>query len=411
MVAPLEGIKAIDWGEGANGPLIGVVLGDLGADVIRVEEPKVGDAMRGLATRSGPGPAAIASRMVAGINAAWENTNRSKRSITLDLKKGTGKEIMYKLVRSADVFYTNRLQPTAARVGLDYETLSRINPRLIYAHATGMGAKGPYANKPCFDPMAQARSALMTSLGERDSLPSMIVGTPIDCVSATIGALAVVTALLCRERTGIGQKTDTSLLHSALWMQLFNIQTGLFRAGTRTHLGQRRRLRSELPPMGNQYLCGDGKWLLLGGGGKWDEFCKVMGIDQPELTSLDMKAMQEETTRKRVVAYLDILFASRSREEWIRLFEEKDVKFMYSPVNEVNDLLSDVQVVSNNFFVDFDHPTAGATKYVSIPMQFSTTPAKVKSAAPDLGQHTEEILLEIGYSKNDIVRLREEEVI
>ena len=411
MVAPLEGIRAIDWGEGANGPLIGVVLGDLGADVIRVEEPKVGDAMRGLAARPGPIPAQAASRMVAGINAAWENTNRSKRSITLDLKKDKGKEIIYKLVKRADVFYTNRLQPTAARVGLDYETLSGINPQLIYAHATGMGAKGPYANKPCFDPMAQARSALMTSLGERNSLPSMIVGTPIDCVSATIGALAVVTALLCRERTGIGQKTDTSLLHSALWMQLFNIQTGLFRAGTREHLGQRRRLRSELPPMGNQYLCSDGKWILLGGGVKWTDFCQVMGITQPEYTSLDMKAFQDENTRKKVVSFLEGVFNTRTRNEWIKLFEEKNVGFMYAPINEVNDLLTDVQVVSNNFFVDFEHPTAGAVKYVSIPMQFSKTPAKVKGAAPDLSQHTEEILLEIGYSANDIARLREEEVI
>ena len=289
---------------------------------------------------------------------------------------------MYRLLEKADVFYTNYGQATATKVGMDYESVSKVNPQLIYANATGNGPKGPYAFKPSFDHIIQARSSMMTALGERDTPPSIMVGTPIDCLGATVGAMAIITALLCRERTGIGQMTDTSLLHSALWLQLFNIQTGLFRAGTRAHLGQQRRLRSELSPLGNQYLCSDGKWILLGGM-QWTEFCKVMGIDQPEYTSLDMKALQEESNRKRVVSFLEGVFATKSRDEWIKLFEEKNVSFMYSPINEVSDLLTDPQVVSNNFFVDFEHPVAGPIKYVSVPVQFSKTPAKVKNAAPE----------------------------
>jgi crotonobetainyl-CoA:carnitine CoA-transferase CaiB-like acyl-CoA transferase len=412
MVAPLEGIRAVEWGEGANGPLIGVILGDFGADVVKVEQRGVGDPHRGIGAAPGRTFASGVRqpRLAGAINAALENTNRSKRSISLDLKKPRGKEVMYRLVEKADVFYTNYGQATATKVGMDYESLSKVNPRLIYANATGNGPKGPYAYKPSFDHIIQARSGMMTALGERGTIPSTMVGTPVDCLGATVGAMAIITALLCRERTGIGQMTNTSLLHSALWLQLFNIQTGLFRAGTRTHLGQQKRLRSELSPLNNQYQCSDGKWILLGGM-QWTEFCQVMGINQPEYTSLDMKALQEENNRKCVVSYLEGVFATKPRGEWIKLFEEKNVSFMYSPINEVDDLLTDVQVVSNNFFIDFEHPTAGPVKYVSVPVQFSKTPAKVKSAAPEFAQHTEEVLLEIGYTVDDIAGLREEEVI
>ena len=410
MAGPLEGIRAVEWAAYANAPLIGVVLADFGADVIKVEQRGVGEPLRGMTTMYG------ARQMLAsGINAAVENTNRSKRSISLDLKKEKGKEIMYRLLKEADVFYTNYGQAMAKRVGVDYETLSKINPRLVYANATGVGPKGPFADRRALDGVGQARSALMWSLGQRGTPPSNIVGAPIDATSATIGALGIVAALLARERTGEGQITDTSLLHSALWVQLFNVQTGLLRSGSREHLGMQRHLRTEpRNPMSNQYQCGDGKWLLLGDpqfDRFWKQFCQIVGIEEPEYVNLDMKALREGYDFKPLVAYLDKLFATKPRDEWINILYENDAGFVYAPINEVSDLLSDVQIVANNYFVDFEHPTAGPVKYISTPVQFSKTPAEVKTAAPEYAQHTEEVLLEIGYTWEDIAKFQEEEVI
>ena len=410
MGGPLEGIKAVEWGALANGPLIGVVLGDFGADVIKVEQRGVGEPLRGMQRMNG-----ARQTLPSGINAAVENTNRSKRSISLDLKKEKGREVMYRLVEKADVFYTNYGQTTAARVGMDYETLAKINPRLVYANATGVGTKGPYADKRSLDGVGQARSALMTSLGERDTPPSQIVGAPIDATSATIGALGIAAALVARERTGIGQMTTTSLLHSALWIQIFNVQTGLLRSGTRENPGMRRHLRTKPGnPISNQYKCGDGKWLILQEtqfDRFWGEFCQVMGIEEPEYVNLNIKALHEGYDVESLVAYLDKLFATKPRDEWIKIYEEREVNFIYAPVNEVSDLDKDVQIIANDYFVDFNHPVAGPIKYVSVPVQFSNTPAEVRSAAPEYGQHTEEVLLEIGYTWEDINKLREEEII
>ncbi len=287
MAGPLEGIKAVEWAAYANAPLIGVVLADFGADVIKVEQRGVGEPLRGMTTMYGTG-----QKLPSGINAAVENTDRSKRSISLDLKKEKGKEIMYRLVKQADVFYTNYGQAMAQRVGTDYETLSKINPRLVYANATGVGGKGPFADKRALDGVGQARSGLMWSVGERNRPPSSIIGAPIDATSATIGALGIVAALLARDRTGKGQMTETSLLHSALWVQLFNVQTGLLRSGTREHIGMQRHLRTDpANPMVNTYQASDGKWLLIGDPQLdrfWKQFCQIVGVKNEEYLSLTL---------------------------------------------------------------------------------------------------------------------------
>ena len=411
MAGPLEGIRAVEWAGFGAGPLIGVILGDFGADVIKIEQRGVGEPLRGMR------PTDVGGRQVpSGINPAVENTSRSKRSISLDLKKDKGKQIMYQLVKKADVFYTNFGQTRAKELGVDYEKLSRLNPRLVYANSTGMGAKGPYANKRAYDPAAQARSAMMMSLGERDTAPSSMIGAPVDTTAATLTAFGIVTALLARERTGIGQMTNTSLLHSAIWLQVLNIQTGLFRVGTRKHIGMRRRLRTKPEnPMDHQPVqCRDGKWLMLAEpqfDRFWVEFCRIMGIRKPEYLNLNMQVLREGYNTEPLASFLDGLFATKPRDEWIKIFEENDARFGYAPVNEVDDLLYDPQVLSNNYFVDFDHPIAGPIKYVTTPIQFSKTPAKVKSSAPGYGQHTEEILLELDYSLDDIAKLKQEEVI
>ncbi len=405
MAGPLDGIRAVEWaGYGAT-PLTGVMLGDLGADVIKIEQRAVGDPLR---------TSSHYRQHFSGLIPALENTNRSKRSLSLDLKKEKGKEIIYHLLKNTDVFHTNYGQSRAARVGLAYKTLSRVNTRLIYSDNTGYGPRGPDSEVRGFDPAAQARSALMYAVGYDDDPPTALVGAVVDATAGTVGVIGILAALSARNHTGVGQLVNSSLLGSAIWVQIFNIQTGLLRAGTREHLGERRPQRTERrSPFGN-YKCSDGKWITIYAtefDEIWGRFCQIMGIREHEYTNLKNDDLQKGDITKRLTSVLEKCFATKPRDEWLNIFRQKSAPFAYAPVNEVQDLLPDLQVLENNYVVNFEHPTAGPVKLVGCPLEFSRTPAKIKSAAPQLGQHTEEVLLEIGYTRNDIAQLREAEVI
>ena len=410
MSGPLEGIRAVEWAAYANSPLIGVMLGDFGADVIKIEERGVGEPLRGMSSLHGTG-----QRLISGINAAVENTNRNKRSISLDLKKPKGREIAYKLIKKADVFYTNYGEKRALNVGLDYDSLSKINPQLIYSNNTGYGKLGPDSEKRAFDPGVQARSGLMMSAGERDTPPGMIVSTILDATGATVATLGIITALLARERKGVGQLINSSLLGSALWIQIFNIQTALLRGESREHLGTQRNSRNKpRNVLSNMYECADHKWILLGEpqfDRFWGDFCRVTGITDPALVNVKMAELNKGDGMLRMLDVLDKLFATRPRDEWLTIFKEKNAAFAFDSINDVTDVLHDPQVMANNFFVNFEHPYAGKIRYMLSPLEFNKTPAKIKSAAPEYAQHTEEILLEIGYSWEDIANLKDEEVI
>jgi CoA:oxalate CoA-transferase len=410
MAGPLEGIRAVEWAAYANSPLVGVMLGDFGADVIKIEERGVGEPLRGMSSLHGAN-----QRLVSGMNAAVENTNRNKRSISLDLKKEKGKEIAYKLVEKADVFYTNYGEQRALKVGLDYDSLKRINPQIVYSNNTGYGRRGPDSEKRAFDPGVQARSGLMMSAGERDTPPGMIVSTILDATGATVATLGIITALLARERKGTGQLINSSLLGSALWIQIFNIQTALLRGSGREHLGTQRNSRSKpRNVLSNMYECGDGKWILLGEpqfDRFWGDFCRVTGITDPEFVNVKIAELNKGDGMQRLLGVLDKLFATKPRDEWLKIFKDKNAAFAYDSINDVTDVLNDPQVLANKFFVDFDHPSAGKIKYMLSPIEFSKTPAQIKSAAPEYGQQTEEILLEVGYSWEDIAKLKDEEVI
>ncbi len=409
MPGPLQGIRAVEWAAYANAPLIGVILGDMGADVVKMEERGVGEPLRGMTTMYG-------TRLKLGsIIASFENANRSKRSLSIDLRKPQGREIAYKLIERADVFFTNYGQVRAAKVGLEYESLSKLNPRLVYVNATAYGPRGPDSNQRAWDPAAQARAAMMNSLGERNTPPSIVVGAPIDTLGATMASLGICAALFARQQTGQGQMINTSLLGSALWLQIFNIQTGLLRGdGSREHLGMARHLRTQPRNLlSNQYQCADGKWIMLATGQFdrfWPDLCRVMGIDDCRYTGVKSSELKGARLRE-LVAFLDSVFMTRPRDEWIKIYHEKNAEFAYSPVNEVDDLLDDAQIKANSYFVDYDHPTAGKVKYVNFPIEFSQTPAQVKSCAPEYAQHTEEVLLELGYSWEDIAALHDAEVI
>jgi len=404
MALPLEGIRILDWTIFQQGPVATMMLGDLGAEVIKLEERVGGDPGRGVMQ--------IAGSQTGGDkrNYYFEANNRHKKSLTLDLKKPAACEIVYRLVEKSDVFVQNFRKGVAAKLSLDYQTLSRYNPKLIYASATGYGPKGPDAGEPSFDYMGLARSGIMTAVGEPDMEPMNITGGIADQMGAIMLAHGIVVALLARERLGIGQEVDTSHLGSMMALQGLNVACRLtlgkeFKRFPRT---------TAVNPLWNHYKCQDGKWICLAmpqADRYWPDFCKALGIPEleqdPRFATMRVRGKNCEA----LIARLDAIFAAKSRDEWMRILKAGG-DFIYTVVNSINDLPDDQQTLANDYIVDYDHPAWGAIKVCGSPLILSKTPANPKAPAPEFGEHTEQILIEtLGYSWEEVARLREEEVI
>lgn len=405
MTLALEGIRVLDWTIWQQGPIGTALLGDLGAEVIKLEALE-GDPGRGLVRLSGMG---LAERP----NFYIEANNRNKKSLALDLKKPEAREIVHELVKRADVFAQNFRVGVAERLGLDYETLRDHNPRLIYAHATGFGPKGPEAAVAAMDQMGIARSGLMLAVGEPDAPPQQIAGGIADQMSGIMLAWGVLAALVARERHGMGQKVDVSQLGSMALLQGLNLSARLMLG---TAIPRVRRSESA-NPLWNHYRCADGLWLVLGmaqGERHWAAFCRALGA--PEIEGLwsgaRASAASGDAAATAAVAALDERFASRPRAEWLAQLRAASADFIVAPVNRLEDLPDDPQVRANEYVTEFDHPQHGPTRMVGFPVGFSATPASIRAAAPELGQHTEEVLQELlGYDWERIGHLRARGVI
>jgi crotonobetainyl-CoA:carnitine CoA-transferase CaiB-like acyl-CoA transferase len=402
----LSGIRAIEWATFGNGPIIGVILGDLGAEVIKLEDRVAGDPSRGISAFQGVG-----TKSPEGINLVFESSNRNKKSMRVDLKKEKGREIIHKLVGKSDVFYTNYRKSVAKRQGMDYETLSKHNPMLSYGRASGLGPEGPENEKRAFDPVGLARSGLMSAAGERESPPGQIVGAIVDTMGATMTAFGIVGALFARERFNIGQEVDASLLGAGMWAQFSNISLTLLRGRTMAR-HSRARARN---PLANVYQCKDGEWLSLAepqSDRYWPQFCKVMGLESLEKDPRFSDEWKRRDHCEEFVSILDKIFAEKTRAEWVDIFQKQGKQFIaWERVQTIPDLVHDPQVIANRYLVDFEHPVLGKTKVQPFPIGFSKAPVGPRSQAPEFGQHTEEVLLEIGYTWDDITRLQDEEVI
>ncbi len=407
MAGPLEGIRVLNWSQFTPSSA-GYMLGDLGADVIKIEHPVQGDAYRGMGAMYGE-----AMSMAGGRHAGFEAANRNQRSITLDLKQDKGREILYRLVEKSDVFYTNYTSAVQNRLCVDYETLSNKNPLLIYAASSTYGPQGPWAERRGFDQTAQARSGLMYCMGDRDfPEPVQTVSGIADTMGATVLAMGILAALVARERRGFGQKVDASLLGGMLHLQTMGIGVTAFR-GKSWLRHSRTKTRN---PLVNHYRCADGKWLLFSeiqADRFWPEFCQALGLAELENDPRFATAMGGR--REHAAELIDILdrtMAARTRDEWMQRFEELQVPFAYSPVQDYYEVLEDPQVLANDYVVDFDHPAAGKVKVIGYPIRFSQTPAQVVREAPEFGQHTEEVLSQLlGLSWDEIAALREEHLV
>jgi crotonobetainyl-CoA:carnitine CoA-transferase CaiB-like acyl-CoA transferase len=401
----LEGIRILDWTIERQGPAATGLLGDLGAEVIHVEQRGRGDSSRGMVRFAG-----VPMDLPGGRNASFEGANRNKKSISLDLKKERGREVMYRLVKRCDVFAQNFRQGVAARLGMDYDTIARHNPRIIYASASGWGPKGPEAQQPTYDPLGLARAGLMSMVGEPDMPPQYIVGGIADQMGAIVLAYGILAALLGRERLGIAQQVDTSHLGSLVALQAFHISAYLM-GGREFPREKRTRLTN---PLANQYRCRDGKWIFFANiqsDRYWPTFCRAVGIEELEKDPRFDTARHRGENCEELISLLDGIFATRTCDEWIEILKRAG-DLVFSPVQRISDLPQDPQVIANEYITEFDHPTLGRIKDIGFPVTFSKTPASVRLPAPECGQHTEEVLLEVGgYTWEEIERLRDEEVI
>ena len=403
MHMPLEGMRVIDWTIWQQGPVCSAMLGDLGAEVIKIEERERGDPGRGMIKISGVD---LKDRP----NFYFEANNRNKRSLALDLKKPAAREIVYQLVAKSDVFVQNFRLGVAARLGLDYAKLRRHNPRLIYASATGYGPEGPEAGDPSFDQLGLARSGIMLAAGEPDMPPLMITGGIADQMGAIMLAYGVLAAVVARERFGVGQEVDASHLGSMLMLQGLSVAARLMMGFAIPRVPRKFAAN----PLWNHYRCGDDKWICLGmlqPDRYWADFCRALGRAELAQDERFCNLRVRAANAAAAIDILDEIFATKPRQEWMRILRTSG-DFIFTIVNSVDDLPTDPQVVANNYILDFDHPQFGKTQVVGIPVRLSETPGAVRLPAPEFGQHTEELLSQLlGYSWDQIAALKDQEVI
>ena len=384
---PLAGIKVIELAHIMAGPVCGLMLADMGADVIKVEKLPDGDDTRRML------PPAIA-----GESAAFMILNRNKRGTCINLKKPGGKAVLEKLLASADVVIENYRPGTMERLGLGYDALRKKNPGLIYCQVTGFGRTGPYADRAGFDLIAQGLSGIMSVTGEDAGRPPVKAGPPITDISAGIlAAMAVLAAYIHRLKTGEGQRVDTSLLEAGVtttyWQSAICLATG----DSPGAIGTAHPLSAPYQAFPTR----DG-WINVGAANQanWRRLVEV--LETPELAE-DGRFLDNAARMKNLPALISLLSArlrTRTTADWMARLEAAGVPA--GPVLSIGEMLKDPQVLARAMVVDVQHSRLGKMKTLGTPVKFSATPGSVNRGAPLLGEHTREILGEYGYTNAEI---------
>jgi len=396
MQRPLAGIRVLDLTIWQQGTYASALLADLGADVIKVEEVESGD----------PGRHFWVARDI-GLSAYFEAHNRGKRSIALDLKHAKGREVFLSLARTADAFLSNYRIAAIERLGLDYDALAAVNPGIVYVQASGYGHTGDDRDAGSFDLLAQARGGIMSRTGEPDD-PPLPAGAPIaDQVGALHACIAILTGILGRGASGRGMRLDTSLLGSEISLQAFDITNYLFSGNV-----PQRSERGGSRPFWRVYRAGDGKWFAIGMllDRAWDALCGVIG--RPELAAdprFDTFLKRVSSGTPELVAILDEVFATAPARHWV---DQLNAIGMFSaPVQDYADIAGDAQVLANGYVHDVPHPGHDPVRMAGNGIAIDGEPVRIERLAPHHGEHTEEVLLQAGYSWDDITALREQGVI
>jgi len=391
-----SGLKVLDLASFIAGPAATTILADFGADVVKVEPPGTGDPYR-FFSATPPNP-------VSNFNYAWQLTNRNKRSIALDLKSGGAKEVLRRLVRWADVVVVNFPPRVKASLGVTYEALAPLNPRLIYADVTGYGSEGPEADTPGFDVTAfWARTGLMQVTHDAGSPPTLPIPGIGDHATAPTLYAAIVTALYARASSGKGSHVSTSLIANGIWAAGTWVEGGL----NGGHFFPQHDRKSPPNALLNPYQTSDNRWVLLVAAQRkdWPGFAKAIGmpqlIEDPRFSDDHRRA----ANAAQLVDILDPLFASQPLAHW------KDVlsagRVIFGVVQVATEIINDPQLVANEIVVPLDVPGKVATRTVSSPLQILGFPKVKPTVAPQLGEHGSGILKDLGFDAAEIARLND----
>ena len=392
----MDGVRIVDLSGYLAGPFCTMILGDMGAEVIKVEEPSKGDGSR----RWGP-------PFINGESVYFMSVNRNKKSITLNLKNQVGVQILKKLVRKADVFVENYRAGTTRGLGIDYPQLSQLNPKLIYCSISGYGQEGPLSDKPAYDLTAQAMGGVMSLTGYEDGPPAKVgiaIGDLAGGLFATIGILA---ALRARTTTDNGQFIDISLMDSQVALLTFQ-------AGNYLNTGEvPKRLGTAHPNIApyQAFVAGDGSYFVIavGNDSLWVSFCEATGLthlvkDRRFATNPDRVSNREELAR-----ILTKHFSSEPAKHWLQLIDDAGVPC--APINTLNEVFDNEQTVYRKTVREIQHPKAGKVKVVGPAVRMTKTNPEISHYPPILGEHTKELLRELGYSTFEIDQMRSDGVI
>ncbi len=391
MAGPLNGIRILDLTQVLFGPFATMLLSDMGAEVIKIERPVVGDIARG----NGP--------VVRGVSTYFLSLNRGKKSVTLNLATESGVEVFLKLAKSADVLVENFTSGTMDRLGLSYERVREHNPGIIYVAGSGFGQYGPYANKPAFDVTVQAMGGVMSITGEEGGPPVRPGASYGDIAAALFMCTATLAALQERHISGEGQYVDISMLDCQVTVQE-NAFVRYLNTGEIPHaLGTRHPVITPFQTF--QTRDGDIAVALRGGiKDQWPLFCAAIDrvdiIDDPRFKDGWSRTQNYETLEP----ILTEAMKTRTTQEWAEELEQAGIPC--GPVNTIEQAASDPQIAARDMIINVQHPEAGSFRVVNTPFKFSRTPYKVEQASPDLGEHTQDVLSQLlGMSHEEISRL------
>ncbi len=395
MVRPLEGIKVLDLSRALAGPYCTMMLADMGAEVIKIEMPERGDDSR-----------AWGPPFIKGESAYFISVNRNKKSMTLNLKKEKSIEIVHRLIKQSDVLIENFRPGTMEKLSLSYNEVKEINPKIIYCSISGFGQDGPYRLLPGMDQVLQGMGGLMSITGEPDGPPVKVGVAVADIAGGMFAAYGIVVALFNRETGGKGQMIDLSLLDCQVaWLT--------YRAGSFFASGEIPKPLGSGHPVIVPYQAFKAKDVYVnvaaGNDQLWQKFCKALGLENLMNEQQFATNAMRVKNREEIIDIIGDVICNKKADEWLKILTEAGVPC--GPIYNMDKIFSDPQVLHREMVKELEHPTAGKVKVTGIPIKLSNTPGEILTAPPTLGQHTKEILTELGYNNEDIDKMSQEKII